>query len=189
MISILSLFILICTISIDVFLAGFSIGCSKIKVPILVVLIICLINTLFLIVSALLGENLKYILSNYLININSPKKDNKKKKNNKVLTKIKCIFKIYKEPSIADLDHSNSLSIKELSLLTFSFSLDSIAAGIGIGIKTYSISLLFSFNFVISTIFFIIGNRLFFKLEKLKFNWSLLSGLILIFVGIYRLIY
>lgn len=188
---------LILSLSIDVFIAGISLGISKIKTPIFSIFIICFINTFILTISYLLGEQLQCLFSNNWITILSAtpffilgfgklfdfqsfSKINSSKS-------LHCIFYIYQDPKIVDLDFSKTLSMKELILLTVSLSFDNFAAGIGMGIKPYSVSFLFLCNLIISFLLFIIGNRLSLKLTKLRLNWSFIGGIILIIVGIYRI--
>lgn len=196
-----SFIILLFSLSIDTFIASVSISLSKIKVPFTSIFIICLINTLMLASSYLLGEKIYYLLPNYLIillsslpflflgfyKIFDAKPIPKKEKNHSFIQAIFYIFKSPEDAHAVDLDFSKTLSIKELVLLSISLSLDNLVAGFGLGMQSNSFSLVFIFNFLINFILFLIGNRLFLRITNYPINWSLISGLIFTCVGIYRI--
>lgn len=196
-----SFIILLLSLSIDTFIASVSISLSGIKVPIFSILIICFINTMMLASSYLLGDRIYHLLPNYMIILFSslpflflgfykifesrpiPKKEKKE-------SFIQAIFYIFKSPEDAhtvDFDFSKTLSIKELVLLSISLSLDNLIAGVGLGMKSGSFFFMFILNFLISFFLFLTGNRLFLKAANYSINWSFISGLIFIFVGIYRI--
>lgn len=199
-ISIISLLI---SLSIDFSVAGISLGISNIKVPKKAILFLSLTNTIFLIISYILG---KYIISyiNSKITIlpsiifiifglekilesiikNLPHKKYKINIFNTIL-----VLQIYNNPSKVDLDKSKTLSIKELIILALSLSLDNII--IGIGMYTFSNYLAFIIisNLLISYFLFYIANKYFINRKKNKnIDYSWLGGIIFLLIGIYRLI-
>lgn len=199
-----SFIILLFSLSIDTFIAGVSIGLSKIKIPITSILIICFINTFMLACAYILGERLCFLLSNHLIIILSSlpflllgsykileaRPNLLVSKKQEKISFIKYIIHIFQYPESAykvDLDFSKTLSMKELILLSISLSLDNLIAGLGLGVKVDSFFFLFILNYIISFLFLMIGNRLFFKFTNHSINWSFVSGIIFMIVGIYRI--
>lgn len=196
----ISFIILLFSLSIDTFIAGISISLSKIKVPIFSIFIICFINTVMLASSYLLGERIFHLLPSYIIILLSSlpflflgfykifeSKPIPKKKNESFIQAIFYIFKSPEDAHTVDFDFSKTLSMKELVLLSISLSLDNLIAGVGLGMKSGSFFFMFIFNFLISFFLFLTGNRLFLKVTSYPINWSLISGVIFIFVGIYRI--
>lgn len=99
-------------------------------------------------------------------------------------------IKIIKNPVNSDLDNSRIIDSKEAFFLGLALSLDSFCIGIGgsiIGIN-YQILLLLIAIFQLS--FLSIGNILGRKLNKLSNLpdniWSIMSGIILIFIGVVK---
>lgn len=197
----LSFIILLFSLSIDTFIASVSISLSGIKVPIFSILIICFINTVMLTSSYLLGDRVYDLLPNYMIILLSSlpflflgfykvfesRPIPKKEKRESFIHAIFYIFKSPEEAHTVDFDSSKTLSMKELILLSISLSLDNLIAGVGLGMKSGAFFFLFILNFFIGFFLFLIGNRLFLKTSNYSINWSFISGLIFIFVGIYRI--
>lgn len=100
-------------------------------------------------------------------------------------------IQIIKNPSYSDFDSSNSIDAKEALFLGIALSLDSFCIGIGgsvIGINSILFPLFIaSFQFI----FLNIGNFLGRKLNKLSILpdniWSIISGILLIIIGISKL--
>lgn len=196
-----SFIILLFSLSIDTFIASISISLSKIKVPLVSILTICFINTIMLASSYLFGEKICNLLPDYIIillsslpflflgfyKIFESKPISKREKNKSLIQAVFYIFKSPEDAHTIDFDFSKTLSIKELVLLSISLSLDNLIAGVGLGMKSVSFFLMFIFNFLISFFLFLTGNRLFLKATSYPINWSLISGIIFIFVGIYRI--
>lgn len=200
-----SFIILLFSLSIDTFIAGISIGLSKIKIPITSILIICFINTFMLVCSYLLGKRLYFLLSNHIIiillsslpfillgiyKILEAKPNVLISKNQEGLSFFHYIIYIFQCPESAykvDLDFSKTLSMKELILLSVSLSLDNLIAGLGLDMKIDCFFFLFILNYMISFLLLIIGNRLFLKFTNYSVNWSFISGIVFIVVGIYRI--
>ena len=101
-------------------------------------------------------------------------------------------IKIIKDPVSSDFDNSNKIDSKEALFLSLALSIDSICIGIAgsvIGINTY----LFPFLIGFFQLFFLgIGNFLGKKLynfSKIPSNiWSIVSGILLIILGIFKFI-
>lgn len=101
-------------------------------------------------------------------------------------------IKIIKNPIYSDLDNSNKIDSKEALFLGLALSMDSICIGIGggiIGINTY----IFPFLIGFFQLFFLklgtlLGKKLY-NFSKLPSNiWSIISGILLIFIGILKFI-
>ncbi len=102
-------------------------------------------------------------------------------------------IKIIRNPKYSDLDNSNNIDAKEALFLAMALSLDSIGVSIGssiIGITSIWFPILVSlFQFAFLSIGGFLGN-------KLKSNpnipdniWSIIAGLILIFIGVSKFIF
>lgn len=102
-------------------------------------------------------------------------------------------IKIIKNPTSSDLDASNSIDSKEALFLGFALSLDCFCIGIGgsiIGISSF----LFPFFISIFQLLFLnLGNIIGKKLHNSNHlpdnSWSILSGILLILIGIIRFIF
>lgn len=101
-------------------------------------------------------------------------------------------IKIIKNPTSSDLDSSNSIDSKEAFFLGFALSLDCFCIGVCgsmIGVSSFLFPLLIS---VFQLVFLNFGNMLGKKLHQycnLPDNmWSIISGILLIIIGIVRFI-
>ena len=184
-------------------------------------LVIFFVSFIVTIVSLYLGNVLKFIFPNFIVDylgsflfiimgificFQALKKDKKEEKVKNTKTEndysqktysffIKFLgitIKIIKDPVSSDLDKSNKIDGKEALFLGIALSMDSICIGIGgsvIGISTY----IFPFLIGFFQLFFLgIGNFLGKKLynfSKLPSNiWSIVSGILLITLGIVKFI-
>jgi len=196
-------------LSTDAFIASFAYGSNKIKIPFSSMQVISFICTGILGISLLLGTSLKPYLPSELLKIASfiilfilgivKLLDNLIKsiinKHTIIDKQIKFsvlnlnfILNIYADPKEADLDESKTLSPNEALSLAIALSLDSLAAGFGIAFGNINIfaiiicSLIFSMLSIKSGAF--IGNKI---SDKVPFQLSWLSGILLIFLAFLRL--
>ena len=101
-------------------------------------------------------------------------------------------IKIIKDPVSSDFDNSNKIDSKEALFLGFALSIDSLCVGIGgsiVGINTYVFPFLVGFFqlFFLKTGNFL-GKKLY-NFSKLPSNiWSIISGILLITLGIIKFI-
>lgn len=101
-------------------------------------------------------------------------------------------IKIIKDPVSSDFDNSNKIDSKEALFLGFALSIDSLCVGIGgsiVGINTYVFPFLVGFFqlFFLKTGNFL-GKKLY-SFSKLPSNiWSIISGILLITLGIIKFI-
>lgn len=181
-------------------------------------LVIFFVSFIVTIVSLYLGNILKFIFPSFIVDylggflfilmgificFQALKKE-KKVKNTKIENKysqktysffIKFLgitIKIIKDPISSDFDNSNKIDSKEALFLALALSIDSLCIGIGgsvIGINTY----IFPFLIGFFQLFFLgIGNFLGEKLynfSKLPSNiWSIVSGILLITLGVVKFI-
>ena len=180
--------------------------------------VIFFVSFIVMIVSLYLGNILKFIFPNFIVNYlgsflfiimgificfqalkKEEKIENTKTENNDsqktysfFIKFLGITIKIIKDPGSSDLDKSNKIDSKEALFLGLALSIDSICIGIGgsvIGINTY----IFPFLIGFFQLFFLgIGNFLGKKLynfSKLPSNiWSIVSGILLIILGIIKFI-
>lgn len=100
-------------------------------------------------------------------------------------------IQIIKNPSNSDLDHSNHIDAKEALYLGLAISIDAFCAGVGcsaIGITSFYFPLFIAiFHILFLTLGSIIGKMLS-SHTKLPDNiWSIISGVLLITIGISKL--
>ncbi|MCI8654873.1 MAG: sporulation membrane protein YtaF [Clostridia bacterium] len=100
---------------------------------------------------------------------------------------------IIKNPIDSDLDKSNTIDSKEALFLGLALSLDCFSIGIGGGILGISFAWFPVFISLFQLAFFSIGNFLGKKLSRcasLPSNvWSFVSGLLIIFIGLFKLFF
>lgn len=108
---------------------------------------------------------------------------------------IKCLgitIKIIKNPKLSDFDNSNNIDGKEALFLGFALSLDAFCIGIGSSIIGINSNLFPLFVSIFQLIFLSFGNLLGRKIRmhsNLPDNlWSTISGILLIFIAIIRIL-
>lgn len=129
-----------------------------------------------------------------------PKKDVLKPKKAKTLIpKIHRFFikpfgltiQIIKSPSNSDLDHSNHIDAKESLYLGSAISIDAFCAGVGcsaIGITSFLFPLFISiFHIIFLSLGSFIGENLSSRTKIPDNIWSIISGVLLITIGISKL--
>ena len=184
-------------------------------------LIIFFISFIVTIISLYLGNILKVIFPDFIVDylgsflfiimgificFQALKKDKKEEKVKSTKTEnnysqktysffIKFLgitIKIIKDPVSSDFDNSNKIDSKEALFLGLALSIDSLCIGIGgsvIGINTY----IFPFLIGFFQLFFLgigifLGKRLY-NFSKLPSNiWSIVSGILLVILGIFKFI-
>lgn len=127
----------------------------------------------------------------------NPKKEKTKKITNQkiyqfIIKPLGITIKIIKNPINSDLDNSNHIDAKEALYLGFAISLDAFCAGVGcsaIGINSFFFPLFIS---IFHILFLSLGSFIGVKLSsstKIPDNiWSIISGILLISIGIFKLI-
>lgn len=127
-----------------------------------------------------------------------PKKEKKKEENikpkiyNLIIKPLGLTIKIIKNPTNSDLDHSNHIDAKEALYLGFAISLDAFCAGVGcsaVGINSFFFPLFISiFHIVFLTLGSVIGMKLSSSTKIPDNIWSIVSGILLIAIGIFKLL-
>ena len=213
----LSTFLLSISSSIDSLGIGITYGIKNTSISNKGKLVIFFVSFIVTIVSLYLGNILKFIFPDFIVDylgsflfiimgificfqaLNKNKNiDNKKTKVNKTKTYsffIKFLgitIKIIKDPISSDLDNSNKIDSKEAFFLALALSMDSLCVGIGgsiIGINTYVFPFLIGFF----QLFFLgLGNfsgKKIYNFSSLPSNlWSIVSGILLILLGILKIL-
>lgn len=100
-------------------------------------------------------------------------------------------IQIIKNPIYSDFDNSKKIDCKEAFFLAIALSLDSFCIGIGSTIAGISNSLFPFFISIFQLLFLKLGNIIGKKLNNTKIfpdnTWSVLSGILLIIIGIIKL--
>lgn len=213
----LSTFLLSISSSIDSLGIGITYGIKNTSISNKGKLVIFFVSFIVTIVSLYLGNILKFIFPDFIVDylgsflfiimgificfqaLNKNKNiDNKKNKISKTKTYsffIKFLgitIKIIKDPISSDLDNSNKIDSKEAFFLALALSMDSLCVGIAgsiIGINTY----IFPFLIGLFQVFFLgLGNFLgkkIYNFSSLPANlWSIVSGILLILLGILKIL-
>ena len=198
--------LLVLSICIDSFVCSIAYGCNKIKVPFYSSLFISIICTTILGASLFLGNIFKiFIPLHYCRSFSFTillilglsrlfegvfKSLLRKKYISEKPIKLKLfdfILLIYVDETMADIDNSKILSIKESIYLAIALSLDSLAVGIGasLAMKNYILTMILSLIINLLTILIgvFIGKSI---TRKLSLNLSWLSGAILIVLAFFK---
>lgn len=198
--------LLVLSICIDSFVCSIAYGCNKIKVPIYSSMLISIICTLILGISLFLGNIFKVfipinycrffsffillILGLYRLFEGVFKSILRKKYIDDKPIKLKLfdfILLIYVDETMADIDNSKILSLKESIYLAIALSLDSLAVGIGasLAMKNYILTIILSLIINLLTIIIgvFIGRSI---TRKINLNLSWISGAILIILAFFK---
>lgn len=206
----LEVLLLVLSLCVDALIASFAYGTNKIKIPMLSSIILTAISTLFLVISLALGTYVQSFLKDGLAQIICfvilfllgfmrlfegllknylNKKAHAPSQIEVTLFNFKLVLNVYANVTLADLDHSKSLSAKEALYLGTALSLDSLAVGFGVALAPISFIqvTLFSIIFNLLAIWMgvLIGSKC---AEKIPFDLSWISGALLIILAILKLI-
>lgn len=202
--------LLVLSLCVDALVASFAYGTTKIKIPVASSIILTAISTLFLMISIALGSLIQGLIRADLAHIicfiilfllgflrffegllkNYLNKKSLSPNHIEVnLFNFKLVLNVYANVTLADLDHSKSLSTKEALYLGIALSLDSLVVGFGAALAPISFFevTLFSiiFNFLAIALGSFIGSKC---AEKIDIDLSWLSGLILILLSLLKLL-
>jgi len=201
--------ILVAALSLDAFVASFSYGVNKIKIPFASCVVITLIASSFLAAALFIGAAFSSVIpssvakglgAGILIVIGTAKLFDSLikgyiKKHNGVdkkiafkLSSLSFILSIYADPAVADADESKCLSVREAAALAIVLSIDGLTAGLGAGLAAENVlSILFIIGVsIIGGVLFILLGALLGRFVAKKSNLSLawISGLLLIGLGV-----
>ena len=172
-------------LSIDSLGIGFSYGLKKINIPFLSQIILFIISIFLSFMSMLFGSFLSNIFPIFFSKLIG----------SLILffMGILIVLEAFKKNVILDFDNSNSIDYKEAVFLGFALSSDSISVGIGsgiLGLDFYFLPILISFfHFVFLFTGLSLGKNFSMCSKKLSSSFlALLSGIILIIMGILKLI-
>lgn len=206
---ILQTFLLVFALGIDALVCSFSYGVNKIRIPLKSMIVINLITLLLLgigiVIARILGEFLPpifiYILSFSILFIlglskifegaikRMIKRSEGRRNFNFSIFNLGFVLQIYAEYELADSDESKELSVWEAIPLAFAVGFDGLSVGLSIGLMQLNISLLLGMSFVVGIACVAIGDYLGQKLSrKTTFDFSIISGLILILIAILSII-
>lgn len=200
------------SVSIDSFGIGITYGIKNTKISNLSKLILFVISFVVTIISISFGNIISKLFSSFWANflgciilifmgiIFVFQSLNVKKTTYKILPKRKkynffikwlgITIQIIKDPISSDLDKSNTISSKEALYLGIALSLDSLCVGIGSSMLNINSYLFPLFVSSFQLVFILLGNFLGKKLKKISnLNdniWSLLSGILLILIGLLK---
>lgn len=202
--------LLVLSLCVDACAASFAYGTNKIKIPIKSSLILTGISTLFLMLSAGIGSLIQGFIPMQLSHIicffilfflgfmrlfegllkNYLNKKALSPSNIEVtLFNFKLVLNVYADVTLADLDHSKTLSAKESLYLGVALSLDSLVVGLGAALGPISFIQLFIFSIIFNIFSILFGCFLGSKCaEKTRVDLPWLSGAILILLALIKII-
>jgi putative sporulation protein YtaF len=206
---IIEAFVLASSLSLDAFVAGFSYGSNKTKIPMLSVQIVNLICSSVLGISLLMGKIIQPYLPEWLtilicfvilfllgivklldgITKTIIRKHSALKKELKFsMFNFKFILSVYADPEKADIDSSKVISPIEATYLAIALSLDGLAVGFGAALGNVNVLAVFISSFITNSLAIILGCYFGNKVaHKSLYNLSWISGIILIILAIMRL--
>ena len=201
--------VLVTAVSMDAFVAAFTYGTEKVKIPFWSVSILALLSAGILMVSLLAGTGLGNLLpeqitgqicflllfllgllklfdSSFKAFLRKLKPSGKRLSFS--LAGARIILDIYADPEKANGEDKGVLSPKEALFLGLALSLDSTAAGLGAGVGEASVLGLFLLSFLFGMLAVPAGNLLGRRLAlKREFNLSFLSGILFMLLAVKRL--
>jgi len=199
-------------VSTDGFMVGVAYGIRKIRMPILSMLIILMASSVAVTIAMFFGKGLTYVLNPavasrlgaailiiigiyYMFQAGWEKLCSKHVGDgvpmlSLSLKSLGIIVQILKEPSAADLDSSGEISPREAFFLGSALAVDAFGAGIGLAMTGFNIWLtainVGVLQFILINIGLTVGKIM--ENERLKNISSLLAGIILAILGIYKLL-
>lgn len=181
----ISCILLAISVSIDALGIGITYGLKNTKISILSKIILCLLSLFFTSISTTIGTQLLYVLPHFYVQIVGCL----------ILVIIGAwiIHQAISSPSVSyDIDHSKKIDWQEAILLGIALSIDSIGVGIGsslLGINTLLFPILVaSFQLLFLSLGKSISTRVVQLSNVAENTWSIISGSILIFMGILKLL-
>lgn len=203
-------FIFTLALSSDTFIASFSYGVNKIKIPFISGIVINLICCGILTISLFFGYFFRDYISDTLVSVicfiilaglgtiklfDSSIKTIIRRNNNLHkevkfhLFNLKFILNIYADPECADCDESKQLSISEAATLAMALSIDGLAAGFGAALGNLNYIAVITTSFLLGVIAVYSGSKLGKRISStIKFDMSWISGALLIFLAVMKLI-
>ncbi len=199
---------LILALSLDTFMASLTYEISKIRIPLKSNLIISFVCSTILIISLFLGNSLSLVIPNAVLKWISffilffigilkifesqvkkliKKNSFKSKKINFSFCNLKFILQIYSDYAKADYDKSKNLSAIEAFSLALALSIDGLSAGLAFNTASEYFLAIFLTSLIINIALIFLAKFLKFIIKNIKFDFSLLGGLIFVVLAFFRL--
>lgn len=195
-------------VSADGFIAGLAYGVKKIRIPFLPLLVIALSSAAAVTLSMVCGTGLTallsprwasrigalllmviglyFLLAAFRETINNMDSSPEEPLFSFSIKTLGIIVHILKEPSTADFDSSGEISVHEAAFLGLALALDALGAGVGIAMT--GLNILFTALCVGVIKFILVNSGMWFgrnfKGDRMKLASSLISGLILVVIGL-----
>lgn len=206
-----SLYLLAFAVSLDSFSVGLTYGLRKIRIPLKSVIMIASCSAIVLMLAMTIGNVVETVLDPkmaekiggwiflllggwILFQFFRPQKEKEvipKEKTilNFEIKSLGIVIHILRKPAAADFDLSGSITGIEAWMLGIALSLDAFGAGIGASFLQFPPIPLALTVALMSSLFVIIGLKLGTVLAKHQLiqKFSLIPGIVLIFLGIWRL--
>ncbi|EKN68598.1 sporulation membrane protein YtaF [Schinkia azotoformans] len=205
-----ALLLLALAVSLDSFTVGLTYGLRKVSIPLKSILVISSCTFFVLLLAMGIGSVIEmyisyhaaeriggiiligigiWVLIQFFTSNSDEANPGKPKMVEFEIKSLGLIVKILKKPMEADLDKSGTISVVEAFILGIALSLDSFGAGIGAALIDLP-PILFALIVTFSSAFFVIAGinigRIFGDLRWFN-KFSLLSGVALILIGIFRM--
>ncbi len=208
MVYFLSIFILCLAPNLDNMVIGLAYGARKINVPFKSNFAIALFSGIATLLSSLLGSALANYIPSYTGNIiggsivgtmglytiishlikNKKDTGNKHQNGNQYIVELRAVMD---DPGIADKDYSGDISLKESILLGIALAVNCLGTGFGAGMTGVNIAVLTTavivFSLTTISLGAVIGRR--WAAKFLGDQATILSGLLLLAVGIYQILF
>ncbi len=208
MVYFLSIFLLCLAPNLDNMVIGLAYGARKINVPFRSNLAIALFSGIATLLSSLLGSALANYIPSYTGNIiggsivgimglytiighlikNKKNTGNKYQNGNQYIVELRNVMD---DPGIADKDYSGDISLKESILLGTALAVNCLGTGFGAGMTGVNIAVLTTaviiFSLTTISLGAVIGRR--WAAKFLGDQATILSGLLLLAVGIYQILF
>jgi len=202
-------FLLVLALGIDAFVCSFSYGANKIKIPLKSVLMINFVTITLLFIGTIGARLLNPILPEFLLEwlpflilfcLGISKifegiikafirKHKGSRELNFSLFNLGFILQIYADYEQADIDGSKELSVKEAIPLAIALGIDGLSVGFSVGLTAVAIPLLLGMSFIVEFFCVLFGVALGRGIaKKIKFDLSMISGLILIAIAVFELL-
>jgi len=195
---------LVIIVCIDIFLVSFNYGSRGIKIPPLSSVVIGGVGALFLSAALIISKCMKYIIPDkicetvallamtaigFIIISKSILRHIVRKLTESggiyiKMSNMRLGVRLYLDDTSADLDSSNTISVRESFALAVALSIDAAATGISMGFAEINIirAALLDFIFGVTAVWLgIISGS---KISGSKHDWSWISGLLLLIIAV-----
>jgi len=204
----LQTFFLVFALGVDALICSFSYGVNRIRIPLKSMLVINLITLVLLAVGigfaqllgGILPDFLVYSLSFVILFIlgitkifeGTIKSLIKRHEGNRRFSfsmfNLGFVLQVFAQYELADSDGSKELSMAESVPLAIAIGLDGLSVGLSIGLMSLNVGMLLVMSFLVGVICVTLGSYLGRKAsQKIAFDFSILSGLILILIAVLSL--